>query len=263
MPQRRHGIGEHIAARIAVDDHLRRRQAERPSEQRIEIGDLGRGLIVVRVAAAQLQIELRIEVVGHVAESRGLLVAGLDDGLLKQSQQRTAGERDAVQILIELANLVGEIPAHLPFQRFGRRRGQPQLLRELSQVHVIVQHGGRSSSEQRTREPAVQRRHVGPRVRIEDPVARARQHPERPRVPIDGGVVVLVLEIARLGQEALLTQAAVQRLQRIGVHIDRIDAAIFRFLRGGRQPDGQIIGRCGEQRGAPAFLVPVVDPALS
>ena len=151
-------------------------------KERIEIGDLGCVLLVVRVSAADLHVELRHDVVRQAGKSGSLLVVGVDDGLLDQAEQGAGRNRDTVQILVDFAVFMCEIGAGLPLEEIRGGRREPYLLREFSQIDVIVEERPRgwNGAEQRSRVAAVDRRRVIHRLGVQDAETGARHDAHRP-----------------------------------------------------------------------------------
>ncbi len=120
------------------------------------------------------------------------------------------------QVLKQMALFAREVAAHLPLEKVGRRRRHSNFLREFLQVHEIVESGSQAPPSAVLEGNAGRKLHVGvvgEQIRVQNAVGRRRQDAERPCIPVDGRVVVLVLERAGLTDEALLLQIADRRPQ--------------------------------------------------
>src|ERR1700722_14399793 len=116
MPTRRHGICKYAAFRREIEDIGSGDQ---------QAGDIFRGgLLIARITAAGLDVELRIEVIREVAETGPLLISGRDDGDLQRWEPGigAAGSIYCVQMFGQGAVLAGEVAADLPLQPIGSRR---------------------------------------------------------------------------------------------------------------------------------------------
>src|SRR5882672_2809169 len=119
-----------------------------------------------------------------------------------------------------MSGLAGKVATHLPFEKIGGRRRYPYLLSELRQVREIIEIDAEARSncacEQVLKGETRRELHVrvvGNEIRIQDAVACRGQDADRPRIPVDGRVIVLVLETARLVHQSILRQIAEGRLQ--------------------------------------------------